>query len=1221
NVPYPGGGWHHFAFSKRSTGALFYIDGNVAAERGAMLNVRPDPGTFRMGRQWGSTIAMGSEHWRGFIDDVRIWSTARTGEEIRANMLAPLKGNEPGLIGLWNFEDGAARDSSPGGHDGTLEGGTHVVPAAMAGHAPLATDSTVMASVSGRITDVTGKPLRGVELRVMQGTGVVGTVRSGESGDYFLLFSHHPAPYRVLASLQPLEAESAETEFADGANHLDLTLRDPLRISGGLFAPDGQPRRGVKVEAVNSDGAVAAFSVSDAKGKFVLRRLRDGEFTLRAAGVDLDGGKAFAVNGEAPLSDLEFTLPATTEPERPPIPNRVLALDGEGAFVNLPVGMFANLREMTIEAWVRFDSLKGLQRFFNYGSWGDDLYLGFERGSSDLVFGTFHSPNPGRGYNLNAGAVVEEGRWCHVAVVIDARETRLYFNGALAKTAPGTSSFTDLPADSPAHIGRWSDGDTFSGKIDEVRVWAMPRTGEEIRANMFQRLNGGEDGLAGLWNFDDPDLPGRDGTPNRFDGEMVRNAGVKPESLPSAAMEIAQWSSVSGATVDGDGRPLGNVKVRVERGEEHFDAEADGIGNFSLLVRGSSEPCRVLATRGDLSAAPASLVLDAGERTLQLTLRDAAPLSGHLRAPDGSPLPTVVVQALPAVEDGGDGVVPGLVAEIFPVLEMSGFPLIPETTAPTVRRIDSHLDFPLVSGSISGGDARVMARFFARWRGRIRIGKEGNYAFHLMANDRARLLIDGKEIVAAAASLTGSTPLAESERTGAVKLTTGDHELILEYYNNIGRDGVRLAWTPESGEKEVVPPGVLFHERAKPGPLTVRSDARGRFRIPTVPPGRYTLRSQVPGGFASWENGREITVEADQQLSNLDFTLPPFKQGRWKTYTTENGLAGDSVRCVLQAADGALWFGTHQGVSRFDGRYFSSLSPEDEPPRGDVYFLEEDEAGRIWMGGRIGLFRYDPKSDAPRVRAFTTADGLPTNDVTALARDKTGRLWVGTSKGLCVFDSAAQKSGRQPFVSTRAGLFALWDFDESKAGEGEGPLFAEPVSALGATSDGGLWIGTEQGVSQFFLGVEGPSVGQTFTSANGLANGRVQAIFEASDGTMWFGTDRGGVSRLDRRTKAAGEAPQDDPSPLFTTFTTDDGLNDNTISAIAQDAEGVMWFAGGHLTQDGTSGLSRYDGESFINFSSADGLANDFVKGLHVDSQDGLWIATDAGVSHYDFRS
>src|SRR4030095_3853475 len=105
------------------------------------------------------------------------------------------------------------------------------------------------------------------------------------------------------------------------------------------------------------------------------------------------------------------------------------------------------------------------------------------------------------------------------------------------------------------------------------RIWAAARPGDEIRATMFRRLSGREEGLAALWNFDDPEKPGRDATPNAFHGEMVQNAEVKTEPLPAAATEIAQWSSLSGATVDVDGRPLGKVKVRIERGDEHFDAE------------------------------------------------------------------------------------------------------------------------------------------------------------------------------------------------------------------------------------------------------------------------------------------------------------------------------------------------------------------------------------------------------------------------------------------------------------------------------------------------------------------------------------------------------------------------------------------------------------------------------------------------------------------------
>src|SRR6185295_6381418 len=109
--------------------------------------------------------------------------------------------------------------------------------------------------------------------------------------------------------------------------------------------------------------------------------------------------------------------------------------------------------------------------------------------------------------------------WCHVAVVIDSRATRLYFNGALVGSAAGASSFADLAADSPAYLGRWSDaGSNFMGRIDEVRIWAAARTGDEIRAGMYQRLSGQEEGLAALWNFDDPARPGRDATLNGFDG-------------------------------------------------------------------------------------------------------------------------------------------------------------------------------------------------------------------------------------------------------------------------------------------------------------------------------------------------------------------------------------------------------------------------------------------------------------------------------------------------------------------------------------------------------------------------------------------------------------------------------------------------------------------------------------------------------------------------------
>src|SRR5438046_7129794 len=76
-------------------------------------------------------------------------------------------------------------------------------------------------------------------------------------------------------------------------------------LSYTLFPYTTLFRSGVKIEAVSAAGVVVAgFSVSDAKGRFNLRRLPDGEFKLRAAGVELNDGKVFAVSAAAPLFDL-----------------------------------------------------------------------------------------------------------------------------------------------------------------------------------------------------------------------------------------------------------------------------------------------------------------------------------------------------------------------------------------------------------------------------------------------------------------------------------------------------------------------------------------------------------------------------------------------------------------------------------------------------------------------------------------------------------------------------------------------------------------------------------------------------------------------------------------------------------------------------------------------------------------------------------------------------
>ena len=119
-----------------------------------------------------------------------------------------------------------------------------------------------------------------------------------------------------------------------------------------------------------------------------------------------------------------------------------------------------------------------------------------------------------------------------------------------------------------------------------------------------------------------------------------------------------------------------------------------------------------------------------------------------------------------------------------------------------------------------------------------------------------------------------------------------------------------------------------------------------------------------------------------------------------------------------------------------------------------------------------------------------------------------------------------------------------------------------------------------------------------YTYLEGLGNNNVRSIYQDRDGFLWFGTRNGGVSRYD------GEA--------FVNFTTDEGLAHNSVLSIYQDREGFLWF--------GTdNGISRYDGEAFVNFTTDEGLAANDVWSIFQDREGFLWFGTlKNGVSRYD---
>ncbi len=148
------------------------------------------------------------------------------------------------------------------------------------------------------------------------------------------------------------------------------------------------------------------------------------------------------------------------------------------------------------------------------------------------------------------------------------------------------------------------------------------------------------------------------------------------------------------------------------------------------------------------------------------------------------------------------------------------------------------------------------------------------------------------------------------------------------------------------------------------------------------------------------------------------------------------------------------------------------------------------------------------------------------------------------------------------------------------------------VQAIVQTRDGYLWLGTEAGLARFD-GVRFTVFDRKNTPE--LRHDHVLALSETRDGSLWIGTRRGGLTRL----RAGG----------FTTFTTADGLPNNTVRTLCEDASGRLWV--------GTNGgLSSYEAGRFLAHPSSDRLPGGGVRALWADGDGSLWVGTVSGLAH-----
>ena len=356
----------------------------------------------------------------------------------------------------------------------------------------------------------------------------------------------------------------------------------------------------------------------------------------------------------------------------------------------------------------------------------------------------------------------------------------------------------------------------------------------------------------------------------------------------------------------------------------------------------------------------------------------------------------------------------------------------------------------------------------------------------------------------------------------------------------------------------------------------------------------------------------------------------------FKNLSVQNGLSQNTVNTILQDKQGFMWFGTKDGLNRYDGLSFRKFKHDDRSQRsiGNNFItaLYEDEKGNIWVGTDVGLYIYYPEKDF--FEHFTELSAENTkieHTVTAISGDNQGCVWVAVeSQGLFCYELEKEKLRNYTlenfsFLTTNVQTFA---FDNSGTlwigcyGDGlfyskdrlktlhpyrspidnEETYVNDVVISLAKGAYNCLYVGSLKG------GVKELNLTSNKLHDLLLADENGESVFcrellMASDNELWIGAESGLYIYNLRLGKFVH---------LRSSINDPYSLSDNAIYSLCKDREGGIWI-GSYF--GGVNYYPRFytNFEKYYPKGTENGLHGKRVREFCQDNQGILWIGTEDG--------
>jgi len=893
---------------------------------------------------WRGTVGRDDEDFYGQIGEVRIWRGELSEARINEAMFLRLSGTEPDLIGLWNFDqvqDGIVRDSSPGGHDGRLQGTAKVVPA----FASSPVELVFPASFSGTVTDPNGNPVAGATVRLLRDGLPHAQILTDAKGYYFLGGGYVGQSYDLSVAKGDLGFWRLGLEPRSSRPIRQDAQLGPSTLAGSLLALDGTPHVNAVVQAVAVVSQppappreeVVATERSDARGDFRFVNLRPGDYRLRSPGLSgysyFDNQRTVTVEPGQPMvgMDLRFApqkkgswevydvvrgLPDNTE-------IRKILFDPDGSVWFATAG---GVSRFDGQDFVNFTTEDGLP---------DDYVLNMARDYAGNIW-----------FSTLTGIARYDGKQIVKWTEDDGVPVR--FIDAIYAAPDGKVWFGSGNADQPMVFS--FNGNKFgyltatNGLTSQVRkmagggngvIWMAGRG--LIRYDGTNLVNVTEAaGLGDIGTVDTPHVAA--------DGKVWFGSG-------RGAWSFDGTNFVNYTTRDGLGSddvrstcsaPDGSIWFGTQGGASRFDGtnfvnftKEDGLPENSVIVVASSSDGSMWF--GTLAGGAARY--DA-QTFASFTTADGLRQNGvaySLAAPDGSLWFTYGFGPVPTGAPGGATRYDGAGFKTF--TEADGVPAEIRQMAATP------------SGEV----------WFATRTGLMR---HDGTRFSMLAADDG---LPDNIVVSVAAAPDDSVWVGTIAGPGRL------------------REGQFTAFDPAQGAISAVYLSAFCDNQGRPWFAYSSRDSAGtlRFdgeRFQTVNDGRTIML-----GFHSDPDGT-AWIASDGGVSVWD-------GNRFTTNYTraKDRLASSTVSSVLRDRHGVLWFGTTAGATRFDGVVWSTLTSANGLIGNAIQTLCEDRSGAIWLGTDKGLTRYRRSpGPAPLPRVTVQLDKIynPGEELPAILRGR-----------------------------------------------------------------------------------------------------------------------------------------------------------------------------------------------------------------------------------------